>query len=317
MASDGVDMLRELDFALAEADSLSVGDRTRSRVLGDALAARAPGPSSLGLPRISGAEAFRRAAHQLDELLGELGADEWQRPALRDLDVQGLVGHLIGVEQAFADAVEGIDDAVAEADHVSSTQPAAERQRGVDPTETLAAWRHTVERSLRAVDGADPDADAPMFYGISLPLDLLLVVRAFEVWVHHEDVRRATGRLPAAPDDCVLYRMTELAVELLPVGLARAGLVTDGDDRCLRMVLTGAGGGTWLVPLDGSPARHPAASGSAAPDSGASASAVIETVDFCRVVGNRVDPLSPLTRLAGDETLLRGLLVGAASLALD
>ena len=71
----------------------------RERVLAASWQARPAGRPEPEPAQISPAEAFRRAADALDALLGTLGDEDWPVPALRDLDVQGLVGHLIGVEE--------------------------------------------------------------------------------------------------------------------------------------------------------------------------------------------------------------------------
>ncbi|HTT87369.1 MAG TPA: maleylpyruvate isomerase family mycothiol-dependent enzyme [Acidimicrobiales bacterium] len=313
MTDGATNLLRELEYALAEADALPVEEDARRRVLGRALSARRPGPSSLAAPRIGGTEAFARSVAQMDLLLGGLGAPDWHRRTIRGLDVQGLVGHLIGVERAFADAAEGLSGAAEPADHVASTAPFAEAQRGRPPLDTLTEWREATARSLRALAARADHDPAPGFYGISLPMDQLLVVRGFEIWVHHEDVRRATGRGPEAPDDAVLGRMTELAIDLLPAGLARAGrLHPEPGPEVIRLVLTGPGGGTWVVPLDGSTATRPG-------DSGVEPSTrlVLDAVDFCRVAGNRLPPADAGAETDGDAAAVDDLLVGAAALALD
>ena len=68
----------------------------RERVLAASWQARPAGRPEPEPAEISPAEAFRRAADALDGLLATLGDDDWLVPVLRDLDVQGLVGHLIG-----------------------------------------------------------------------------------------------------------------------------------------------------------------------------------------------------------------------------
>ena len=75
-----------------------------------------------------------------------------------------------------------------------------------------------------------------------LPLCTLLIVRAFELWTHENDIRRAMGWAASVPDPSTLRLMTELAARLLPQ--AGAGL---GEPVDVRLVLTGPGGGTWDV----------------------------------------------------------------------
>src|SRR5215472_13823246 len=122
-------------------------DGLRERVIAAALLARAAGrPDPVPEP-ISPADGLRRAADAFDRLLRELPDADWARPALRDLDVQGLVGHLTGVEEDVQRSLAG-DPEVAGADHVASTQAAAVRQAGRRPAETRAEWRHAAERTI-------------------------------------------------------------------------------------------------------------------------------------------------------------------------
>jgi len=75
------------------------------------------------------------------------------------------------------------------------------------------------------------------------------VVRAFELWVHENDIRRAVGLPPSVPDAPVLRLMSDLAARLLPYA-ARTGLREPVD---VHLVLTGPGGGTWDVLVGESP----------------------------------------------------------------
>lgn len=294
------DSLLELRFALAEGDAVDAPADLRSRVLAAAAEARVPGRAVDAPEWISGAEAFRRAVERLDALLGELAPADWSKHALRDLDVQGLVGHLIGVEESFQAVLGGADDV---ADHIVSTQPTALRQVEQTPTATHREWFDSATASIAALAGVD--ASKPVsFYGVTLPLDELLIVRAFEMWIHDEDIRRATDRPLAAPDPERLSRMVGLATMLLPAGIARAGRAQPGTTA--RLVLTGTGGGTWDVNLDGAPESRPAES-----------RIVVDAAEFCRVVGNREDQASSQAVVSGDGEVVAGVFIGAAALALD
>jgi uncharacterized protein (TIGR03083 family) len=275
----------------------------RDRVLSAALAARAAGGSLPEAPEIPPAEAFSRAADALFAVLCALDADQWRRPVLRDLDVQGLVGHLTGVEDDVQRALAG-DQAVAEADHVASTQPTALRQAGCPPEQTGREWRAAADRTL-AVTAIRSPAEPMALHGMRLPLGTLLVVRAFELWTHENDIRAAAGLPASAPDPSTLRLMTDLAVRLLPTGLARAGGATEPLD--LHLVLTGAGGGTWDVALG-------ERSGPAAvPD----VAVVADAVAFCRLVANRISPDELRPHVSGAVEQAGRVFAAAAALALD
>ena len=129
----------------------------RDRVLAAALEARSGGRAVPDVPEISPVEAFSRAADAFLGLLTSLPDVAWRTPALRDLDVQGLVGHLTGVEDDVQRALAGDAD-VARADHVGSTQSVAARQSGRPPEDTRREWRAAAEETLARVRGADLDA---------------------------------------------------------------------------------------------------------------------------------------------------------------
>ena len=67
----------------------------------------------------------------------------------------------------------------------------------------------------RAGAGRDLDAEVAV-HGMRIPLSLLLVVRAFELWVHDNDIRQAAALPPSVPDPATLSLMTEVAARLLP-----------------------------------------------------------------------------------------------------
>jgi uncharacterized protein (TIGR03083 family) len=274
----------------------------RERVLAASLRARAAGRPEPAAPEISPAEAFSRAADAFDETLGLLDARQWTVPALRGLDVQGLVGHLTGVEE---DVQRGLaeDPEVAGADHIESTQPAADRQAGRPPGETRAEWRHAADRTIDLVRAADPRTEVAV-HGIRVPLGLLLVIRAFELWVHDNDIRTAVGLPPSVPDASTLTLMTGAAVGLLPFAVTRAGL---SDPLSLHLVLTGPGGGAWDIAVgQESPASAPAA-----------VAIVTDAVGFCRLAGNRITPAGLDSHVTGDEDRATAVLAAVATLALD
>ncbi|HEY7432807.1 MAG TPA: maleylpyruvate isomerase family mycothiol-dependent enzyme [Streptosporangiaceae bacterium] len=273
----------------------------RERVLTAARQARAAGHTVPAAPVISEPEALSRAADAFGGLLCVLSEADWRRPVLRDLDVQGLVGHLIGVEEDTQRCLAG-DPAVAGADHVGSTQPAALRQAGHSPAQTRAEWRQAADHTLALVSGISDLTGEVAVHGMRLPLCGLLVVRAFELWTHENDIRRAAGLAGSVPDPATLRLMTRLAARLLPYGAMLAGMPGSVN---VRLVLTGPGGGTWDVPVGGQPQQA------------AAVSIVTDAVGFCRLVANRVAPGDLDLHVTGDAGQAAGVLAAAAALALD
>jgi len=272
----------------------------RERVLSASLEARAAGRAEPTPPEISPVEAFSRTADAFHVTLGLLSGGQWGAPALRGLDVQGLVGHLIGVEEDVQRCLTG-DPEVAMASHVGSTQPAADRQAGRPPALTRAEWRHAADHTIELVHTADLRAEVAV-HGMRLPLGLLLIVRAFELWVHENDIREVVGLPPSAPDASTLSLMTSSAASLLPQVAIRAGL---NDSVRVHLVLTGPGGGTWDIEVGQSPSAP------------AAVTIVADAVGFCRLAANRVTPAGLDPYVTGDQDRAAAVLAVAATLALD
>ncbi len=274
----------------------------RARVLEASRRARAAGEPFPEVLAISGAEAYRRAADELYRTLHQLVADDWRRPAIRDLNVQGLVGHLTGVEDDVRRALEG-DREAETADHIASTQRAAARQMGRAPVQTLEEWRGAVDSMLARVAGLDDHAVIVGVHGIQLPLNALLVARAFELWTHENDIRLSCGLPPAVPDPATLHQMTVLGADLLSFAARRAGLRRSAR---VHLVLTGVGGGTWDVEL-----------GDEQPSDPVQASIIIDAVGFCQLAANRATPGELEPHITGDRDHASEVLAAAMTLALD
>lgn len=274
----------------------------RARVLAASWRARPAGQTVPAVPLISPVEAFSQAADALYVTLRALPDADWRRPSIRDLDVQGLVGHLTGVEDDVRRGLAG-DPEVGEADHVASTQAAAARQAGRHPAQTLGEWHRAVRCTLALLAGVG-DLDVPVaLHGIRLPLHAVLVARTFELWTHENDIRRTCGLPFAVPGPATLRLMTSLAAALLPHAALRAGL---REPARVHLVLTGPGGGTWDVEI-----------GAAAGSEPAQISIVTDATGFCRLVANRVSPADMELHITGERARAAGVLSAAATLALD
>jgi uncharacterized protein (TIGR03083 family) len=313
----------------ADRDPLVLPSGLRERVLAASLQARDAGRPVPDAPEISAVEAFSRAASAFYALLCVLDGDQWRTPVLRDLDVQGLVGHLIGVEHDVHRALAGDPD-VADANHVESTQAAAVGQAAYPPARTRAEWRRAADRTLDLAQGAQGAQGAQAargtqgarvaLYGLRLPVSTLLVVRAFELWTHENDIRQAVGWEPSVPDPSTLRLMTDLAARLLP----RAGAALPGPVD-VRLVLTGPGGGTWDVTVGGGSVGSGNVGGGSVgsgsvgsgPSAGTALSIVTDAVGFCRLAANRVVPAELDVTVTGDPGLAAAVLAAATTLALD
>jgi hypothetical protein len=140
-------------------------------------------------------------------------------------------------------------------------------------------------------------------HGMRLPLRALLIVRAFELWTHENDIRLTSGLELAVPEPATLHLMTALAAGLLPHAARTAGMRQATE---VHLVLTGPGGGTWDVELDGMPLPSPV-----------QLSIVTDAVGFCRLAANRLAPDDLELHVTGARDHAAELLAAAATLALD
>jgi uncharacterized protein (TIGR03083 family) len=308
---DTTDSMQELRAFLAQGDAERPPEHLLGSMLGIALGNRPAGRSAHQEPAITAQEAFARSMASLRKTLSSLRNKDWHSPTVRGLDVQGLVGHLIGVEAAFVASVTTSDDHDPDADHVRSTDRFVEAQVGWPGTSTYLAWCEASDRSIEVVRSVaaegSPDGVFAL-HGLRLPFDALLVVRSFELWTHEEDIRKAVGRRLGSPDTPTLQLMADLAFQILP-GVMNATVDNVAGER-IRFVLTGPGGRTWDWEPDRTEpdlsGRHPWA-----------LRVVMPAVDFCRLVANRIDIESGEIHLDGDDRLAAAVFAATSSLAFD
>lgn len=285
----------------------------RDRVLGRALAARPAGTRPPVAPgdTTDPVAAFTRTAHELLTTLDGLGDEDWERPTVTYPSIRTLVAHLVAIETYFGGQL-GLWDEVAPAgddlDHVGLSQPFIAECAALPPAEVRARLRERLAAVCAALEGLGADGldRTARFHALEAPLPAILIVRTFELWTHHEDVRRSTGQALAPPDPGRLTLMTETAVGALPLAMALTGTTAPG--RTARIVLTGAGAGTWVTALGGDGAGL-----GAAPD----VVLVADALEFCRLAARRVTPEELAVEVEGDGELAHRVLVGAAAFAAD
>jgi uncharacterized protein (TIGR03083 family) len=248
-------------------------------------------------------EAYIRTVDALGRLLSELSPEDWNAPTIEGWTVKGLVAHLVAVEEYFGRQLGlwplEIDEAL-EDDHLGMTRAFVAATSDRPAREILTRWRDltaAITTHLRSLDRA-AGRQPIHFHFLDTTLSTVLITRVFEVWTHDEDIRRATGRPAVPPDAARLRRMSRIAVPSLPFGLALSGI--DGAGRTVRIVLTGAGGGTWDQALGlGEAAGEP------------EATIVVDIVDYCRLAAKRRGPGDVDAVIEGDSDLAERVLVGA------
>ncbi len=202
-------------------------------------------------------------------LLAGLEPADWARPTVcPPWDVRLLAAHVLGATEANASPPEmvrqlrrGRRGVAVEVDPVSAVQ--VERRRDLAPDELLARYRAAVPGAVRwRFRWARLAGRMPMRVGAPLHETwrlgyLMSTIYTRDVWMHRDDVRRATGREP------------ELSAE--HDGRVVADVVADWarrHGRPFRLTLRGVAGGEF-------------GSGTGGPQ------LACDALDFCRVVSGR------------------------------
>ncbi|MER5771368.1 maleylpyruvate isomerase N-terminal domain-containing protein [Streptomyces sp. NPDC001985] len=321
--------LRDAVALLHTERDLDLDPLLRFRVLENCLGRR---PARIPVPEW--AAPYDAETARLDALLRDIGASEWRRPVRlkwfdgrdpvsRETSVAGVIGHLTSVDGLVAGAL-GLDDPLGR-DAPATPEERTERYwrtevRTAAGHEVHEPWRDQSHALIRTVSFAGRGvAELSVSYGdFSLPLRDALLDRAFECWMHADDIADAVDYPYDPPRGSHLHRMVDLSARLLPAALAgrrRAGLagpakhlVTAGSPgRSLHLEIEGAGGGDWYIPLD-----SPAALGS--PDLTV-AQVALDRVEFCQLVAGHVPPEEAAAGQDGDREAIRDVLFAAASLS--
>nr|BFD84221.1 zf-HC2 domain-containing protein [Streptomyces sp. Xyl84] len=340
--------LRDAVGLLHRPDSLDLDPGLRARVLDACLERR---PAHVPVP--GWAAPYDAETARLDALLQDFGDAEWHapvrlrwfeggRPVSRRTTVAGVIAHLMSVDGLVAGAL-GLEDPLGGLPAAGPTPSArTEAYWGAahpPPTRTVRGpWRdqtHAIVRTAScagggtgagAAGGAGAAATScgppavPYGGGFALPLRDALLDRAFECWIHAEDVAEAVDYPYDPPAPRHLHAMIDLAARTLPGMLAarrRAGLAAPArtrhlvpagrPGRSLRLEIEGRGGGEWLIPLD-----SPGAVGSAEHQV---AHVALDGVEFCRLAAGHVAPREAAAGQVGDADAISDVLHAAASLS--
>ncbi|KOG36997.1 MDMPI N domain containing protein [Streptomyces resistomycificus] len=324
--------LREAVGLLQRPESLDLDPGLRTRVLESCLDRRPP-----RIPVPDWATPYDAETARLDALLQDIGDAEWHAPVRlrwfeadeatsRRTTVAGVIAHLLTVDGLIAVAL-GLDDPLGEV-RADAPTPAGRteaywRASHFPPTRSVRVpWREQSHDLVRTVSftGVGTGRPAVSYGTFELPLHDAMLDRAFECWVHAEDIAEAVDYPYGPPSPRHLNRMIDLAARMLPTVLAvrrqtgraapAAGrhLVPAGEPgRSLRLEIEGHGGGEWLIPLD-----SPGAVGSADHEV---AHVALDGVEFCRLAAGHVSPAEAAAGQLGDREAIRDVLFAAASLS--
>ncbi|MCX5082394.1 MULTISPECIES: zf-HC2 domain-containing protein [Streptomyces] len=332
--------LRDAVGLLHSEESLDLDPMLRSRVLEGCLTRRPP-----RIPVPEWAAPYDAETARLDALLQDIGDSEWHAPirlrwyegddrVSRKTTVAGVLTHLMSVDGLVAVAL-GLDDPLFGVTPEERRTPESRTETfwqasHFPPTRAVRGpWREQSHAVIRTVSfAADTSGSAgrtrtsgqlAVPYGdFTLPLRDSMLDRAFECWVHAEDIAEAVDYPYEPPSPRHLNRMIDLAARLLPDSLAgrrRAGLAAPArglvaagaPGRSLRLEVEGAGGGEWLISLD-----SPGAVGSAEHEV---AHVALDGVEFCRLAAGHVTPEEAAAGQDGDREAIHDVLYATASLS--
>ena len=251
-------------------------------------------------------DAWEQSLRSLLDLLPSLADDDWSRPTeLPGWSVHDLVAHLASVERELLGDPHPAPPA-AYGPHVL-TDFGRHMEDGVDvrravPGDALAAeLAEALELRLPVVRAAR--ADAPpvrVVAGEDWDMAELLRNRAFDAWMHEQDLRRAVTR-PGNLDGPGALVTWELVGHALPFLVARRAKASAG--ASVRLDSTGPLVRTMSVVVDESGRGRPVAGPLDAPVTTLSA----DWETWVRLLGGRQSPNDAVVEMSGDTALARRL----------
>jgi uncharacterized protein (TIGR03083 family) len=266
----------------------------RNKVLAAALAARPAVQPATG----DSLDPYAVQVAAFGGLLAGLADEQWYLPSGPYRTVHDLVLHLVDSDGLVAGDL-GIGAVAASGRRARPAERASRRWRGQTDglLRTIGDSGSTVLTRPVRLAGTD---------GMRRPLVEALTQRAFETWIHAEDIR-TTLRLPAEPPPPEhVARIVRFGLSLLPAAMDAAGRAHTG--ASVRLVLSGGGGGTHTVPLT---ATAPGI------DLPVVAEVTLSAVRFCRLMAGRGMPAESGIRVTGDDRAAADFIAVSATLGCD
>ncbi|GAA1966695.1 maleylpyruvate isomerase family mycothiol-dependent enzyme [Kitasatospora viridis] len=149
-------------------------------------------------------DAWTHAIEAISELLAALPSDSWNRATeLPGWSVRDVVSHVIGVESELLGDPRPIHSLPSDLFHVKDDVsrylelPVDKRRCHTSP-EMTAELEYVIIRRARSLRNATTGADDPVAMPLGpgayqVPYQRLLQLRAMDLWVHEQDLRRALG----------------------------------------------------------------------------------------------------------------------------
>jgi uncharacterized protein (TIGR03083 family) len=277
-----LDHLSDVARLLGLTTSRTPAPALRRRVLAAALAARPARMPEVGQLL----EPYVAQVTELGRLLAALSAPQWGLPAGKHPTVREMVGHL-----AANDGLVAADLGIR---RPPSNQDAQRR------------WREQADALLLQIGGADARTlDRPVRLAgkavLHRPLRDALTQRAFETWIHADDVRAALDLPPEQPPPEQLARIADFGLRLLPSALDAAARGRPG--QALSLLLDGD---RRVVPLSAVDAPV-----------GVVAEVSLPLDRFCRLLAGRIPVDRAGAEISGDRAAADAFLAVAVTLGCD
>jgi uncharacterized protein (TIGR03083 family) len=249
--------------------------------------------------------AYAASAARLRDTIEALDPDDFSEPTPNGLEARDLVVHLAAQDSLVAQVIDRtVVPEVTEVDVEARTATFVEHFRDCPIDDVIDVWIRSAD-AVRAWSREDStSASTISWLGLDLPRDNVLVARAFENWIHRDDLRRIQGRVAESPPAAEMHEVTDLAVRTLPFALFASANSRPG--KVARIVLTGPGGGAWTFGMGGERVQP-----DAAPDVTVTATALA----WCLVAGERLDPARLAPDVIGDTSLVEPLVAAAPAFA--
>jgi len=251
-------------------------------------------------------DAFEQAVRSLLSVADDLDADDWRRPTdLPGWSVQDIVAHLASVEAELLSG-EPPPPLASFGPHVRSDfgrhmERGVAARRGAVPGEVVDELRTCLDQRLPQMRAMRTD-QPPTRVVADEDWDTteLLRNRAFDAWMHEQDVRRAVTR-PGNLDGPGALVTREMLLGALPVLVARRAGAVAG--QSLRLESTGA------LAFAADVAVGPDGRG-AAPRVPLEEPTTVVSADWTtwvRLLGGRMSPADAVVEIDGDRQLAQRL----------
>ncbi|MCZ2524728.1 maleylpyruvate isomerase family mycothiol-dependent enzyme [Streptomyces sp. HB2AG] len=183
----------------------------------------------------SSIDAWTHSVESISELVAPLAESEWNRATeCPGWSVRDVVSHVIGVECEMLGDPRPIHTLPRDLFHVVDEfsryiEVPVDVRRCHTAPEMTSELEYTIIRRSRQLrnESRDPGTTVRGLMGKDTTLDELLTMRAFDVWVHEQDLRRAL-RVPGNLDSPGAQLVRDRLLEALPKVVAKDAGVPPG-----------------------------------------------------------------------------------------